>query len=364
MLFAEGKESTIITVSENTGSGGGSSRRTTTRTYSEINTFFAKDLSYSLQKSVSSNLLDEGTLEILPQNKEIAFKFGLPSVDNLFSSYKGKHANIIYTVKAIADIAKRLDVNEEERFSVFNYSNNKVALYSSNTSSLNEDNRSTTTASSNIFENENNSLPSLTMMEIKKEDANKESYSARFERIFGKKSNSNITRDSHSPSRSFTLGGAGINFDLGSIFAKGRQHFLKENSEARIDLLDNKTQYSPGHIVKGNVTLLTQNQEKEKGQEKKEAIRGMEIILNGIEHAFAQGLERVSTIEKYERKIAIDQNGRDNNNNNTIPFEFQIPNRVNQSYTGKYSEYFWGLEAKLNIAWSSDINARTIIEIV
>jgi hypothetical protein len=37
---------------------------------------------------------------------------------------------------------------------------------------------------------------------------------------------------------------------------------------------------------------------------------------------------------------------------------------VNQSYTGKYSEYFWGLEAKLNIAWSSDINARTIIEIV
>jgi hypothetical protein len=187
MLFAEGKESTIITVSENTGSSGGSSRRTTTRTYSEINTFFAKDLSYSLQKSVSSNLLDEGTLEILPQNKEIAFEFELPNIDNLFSSYKGKHANIIYTVKIIADIAKRLDVNEEERFSVFNYSNNKVALYSSNTSSLNEDNRSTTTASSDIFEKENNSLPSLTMMEIKKEDANKESYSARFERIFGKK---------------------------------------------------------------------------------------------------------------------------------------------------------------------------------
>jgi hypothetical protein len=41
-----------------------------------------------------------------------------------------------------------------------------------------------------------------------------------------------------------------------------------------------------------------------------------------------------------------------------------IPQDVNQSYIGKYSEYFWGLEAKVNIAWSSDLIARTIIEIV
>jgi hypothetical protein len=47
-----------------------------------------------------------------------------------------------------------------------------------------------------------------------------------------------------------------------------------------------------------------------------------------------------------------------------IIIQFQIPDRVNQSYKGKYIEYFWGLEAKLNIAWSSDINARTIIEVV
>ena len=47
MLFAEGKESTIITVSENTG-GGSSSRSTTTRTYSETDTFFSEDLSHFL----------------------------------------------------------------------------------------------------------------------------------------------------------------------------------------------------------------------------------------------------------------------------------------------------------------------------
>lgn len=40
-LFAEGKESTIITIQENSTSGTGS-RNTTTRTYSETNTFFQR----------------------------------------------------------------------------------------------------------------------------------------------------------------------------------------------------------------------------------------------------------------------------------------------------------------------------------
>jgi hypothetical protein len=47
-----------------------------------------------------------------------------------------------------------------------------------------------------------------------------------------------------------------------------------------------------------------------------------------------------------------------------FPLNFKYPRGVNQSYIGKYSEYFWGLEVKVNIAWSSDIIAKTIIEIV
>lgn len=358
VLFAEGKESTIITVSENT-DGGSSSRRTTTRTYSETDTFFSEDLSHLLQ-SVSSNVLDEGTLEILPQNKEIAFEFLLSSINNLFSSYKGKHANITYTVRATADIAKRLDVNKEEGFSVFNSNNNKVVLHNGYPSSINEDNIKTS-ITTNTIENENNFLQSSNI-EANEDDITKESYSARFERIFGKKSNSNITSTHHSRSHTITFSGTRINFDPGSLFAKGREHFLKESFEAKIDLLNhanNSTPYSAGHIIKGNVRLLTpQNQ----GEDEKETIRGMEITLRGIEHAFAQGRQRVSTIEKYEKKIELTENG--GHNGNSIPFEFQIPGGVNQSHTGKYSEYFWGLEAKLNIAWSSDINARTIIEVV
>jgi hypothetical protein len=155
----------------------------------------------------------------------------------------------------------------------------------------------------------------------------------------------------------------GVNFDLGALLTKGREKYLKENSEARIDLLNhgddnNSTVFSPGQTLRGKViALLLQNSE----ENKKENIRGMKITLSGIEHAFAQGFQRVSTIEKYENKIVINGNGE---NDVGIPFEFQIPYGIKQSYIGRYSEYFWGLEVKINIAWSSDIIARTIIEIV
>jgi hypothetical protein len=108
--------------------------------------------------------------------------------------------------------------------------------------------------------------------------------------------------------------------------------------------------------------LLLPDNEKEEIRNK---IRGMKITLSGIEHAFAQGLQRVSTIEKYDKNIELNRNligGK--NDNNALPFEFEIPQDVSQTYIGKYSEYFWGLEAKVNIAWSSDLIARTIIEIV
>lgn len=367
MLFAEGKESTIITVSENRGIG--KSRDTTSRTYSELNTFFSKDLSHLLQESISSNILPDGTLEILPQNKVIAFDFTLPADDNPFSSYKGKHASITYSVKATADIAKKLDVNKEEQFSVINSNNNKIVVYSGNTSFDGGDNKSDTINTNNIEKEENTLRPSP-IIEAKDEeeeeeekDAGKENYGARFEQIFGKDANGASPQNRP---RYFRFTGTSMNYDLGTIFAKGREHFLKETSEAKINLrdhMDHNVPYSPGHLIKGElILLLRQNKQQE---EKREKIKGMKITLSGMEHAFAQGLQRVSTIQKYEKNVELDENENlERIDNNAIPFEFEIPQGVNQSYIGKYSEYFWGLEAKLNIAWSSDINARTIIEIV
>ncbi|HEU0144928.1 MAG TPA: hypothetical protein VFQ47_09085, partial [Nitrososphaera sp.] len=334
MLFAEGKESTIITVSENMGAN--NSRDTTSKTYRELNIFFSKDLSHLLQESISSNILPDGTLEILPQNKVIAFDFTLPAdYNNLFSSYKGKHSSITYAVKATADIAKKLDVNKEQQFSLIN-SNNKIVSYSGSTT-FDADIKSDTINTNNI-EKEENTLPSP-IAEAKdggeeEKDAGKENYEARFERIFGKNTNRDSPQDR---SQYFRLSGTGMNYDLGTIFAKGREHFLKETSEAKINLTDHKdpnVPYSPGHPIKGELILLHSQKEQQEGM--REKVKAMKITLSGIEHAFAQGLQRVSTIEKYEKNVKLDGNedvGKIDNNN-TIPFEFEIPQGVNQSYIG------------------------------
>ncbi|MGH9988503.1 MAG: hypothetical protein ACRD8W_31595 [Nitrososphaeraceae archaeon] len=126
-----------------------------------------------------------------------------------------------------------------------------------------------------------------------------------------------------------------VSFDLGTILTKGREKYLNENSKAGIDLLNhgddnNSTVFSPGQTLRGKViALLLQNSE----ENKKENIRGMKITLSGIEHAFAQGFQRVSTIEKHEKKIELNKNGE---NDTDFPFEFQIPDDIKQSYVGKY----------------------------
>lgn len=357
VLLAEGKESTSITVTESRGVG--SRRDTTSKTYTETNIFFSKDLSNLLQQSVIHDILQDGTLEILPQNKVIAFDFSLPTEDTLFSSYKGKHAKITYTVKGTVDIANKLDVNKEEHFSVINPKNGIVGYNSSNTSFHGENKSDAINLHS--IDNPENILPSP-KTDSGEKDVDKGNYESRFEQIFGKKANPTTSKNSPHYLR-FT--GRGMSLDLETIFAKGRDDFLKESTQAKIDLLDhrnNNTPYSSGHTGRGEMILLLPDNEKEEIRNK---IRGMKITLSGIEHAFAQGLQRVSTIEKYDKNIELNGNlmgGK--NDNNALPFEFEIPQDVSQTYIGKYSEYFWGLEAKVNIAWSSDLIAKTIIEIV
>ena len=357
VLLAEGRESTIITVTESTGIG--SRRDTTSKTYSETNILFSKDLSFWLEQSVIQNIVQDGTLEILPQNRVIAFDFTLPADNILLSSYKGKHANITYTVKGTVDIAKKLDVNKEERFSVIN-PNNITVRYSSTNTSFDRENNSYAINPDNT-ESPKNNLPSSTT-ESEEKDVDKGNYEARFEQIFGKRANATPSKNSSHYLR-FTY--ASMSFDLETIFAKGREDFLKESAEVKINLIDqsnNIKSYSPGHTIKGDVELRLLQYEEEEIRNK---VRGLKITLSGIEHAYAQGLQRVSIIEKYDKNIELDRNqigGKDDNN--AIPFEFVIPQGVNQSYIGKYSEYFWGLEAKVNVAWSSDLIAKTIIEIV
>jgi hypothetical protein len=397
MLFAQGTESTVITVSESNNAsssrhratrvyGGGTSmnRNQTNRTYTEVNAFFSQDLSYLLQNSIHYNTLQDGTLEILPQENEIAFCFTLPSQENLFSSYKGKHAEITYIVKATADIANKLDVNKEERFLVVNPNNNKVRSNDKNNQNhadyynLSQEDGNNDIIDSYAFEEQKDTTPTSNLNEEpnEQEQTGRERYSERFEKIFGKEVDENALSASRQQRRYYTvrdtIRGTSINIDLGTIFAKDRDHFLKENPNAKIDLFDaqKNTAYTRRDKITGEVILLLPPNSEETIEnrhiDRMKKIRGMKITLMGIENAFAQGLQRTNTIEKYEENIALNRYPTDQSAEKkdiSIPFEFQIPGVINHSYVGKYSEYFWGLEAKVNIAWSSDITARTIIDI-
>nr|MDQ4050883.1 hypothetical protein [Thermoproteota archaeon] len=228
------------------------------------------------------------------------------------------------------------------------------------------------------FEKQNDTRPTSNLNEEsnEQEQTGEESYSERFERIFGKEAGENALPASRQQRRYHTvrdtIRGTAINIDLGTIFAKDREHFLKENPDAKIDLFDaqKNTVYSRRDKIRGEVILLIppnsgETVEKENIDRLKK-IRGMKITLMGTENAFAQGLQRTNTIEKYEENVGLNSYNTDESiekKDITIPFEFQIPEVINHSYVGKYSEYFWGLEAKVNIAWASDIIARTIIDI-
>jgi Arrestin (or S-antigen), N-terminal domain len=352
-LVALGEESTKITESHS--SGGGSSSSNTT-TYTEDNTFFSENLSNSLRGSVITKVSEDGSLVIPPQVSNAAFEFILPSSSSLFSSYKGRHANITYSIKATVDIAKRLDVNKSEAFFIFNPDNSEATPNEIDTSPPSMFGNMTSTVSQNV-ESEAKHDPSL-VKQREEGSIDKESYSSRFERIFGRETG-------HTPS----LGRPYFNmrsvpysfFDLQAHFAKDRDDFLKEcSAKIILQLLENNKGaiYSRGQKLEGEVML----QESEAKGTKN--IRGMKITLSGIEHAFAQGLHRISTTEKFEKDIKLNHNEVIGDSGKTIPFDFKIPNDVNQSYRGKYSEYYWGVEASVNVAWSSDIKARTIIEIV
>ena len=133
----------------------------------------------------------------------------------------------------------------------------------------------------------------------------------------------------------------------------------KTNSGIRLELEgdDKNNTFSPGEIIRGKITI-----EDSKLSPK---IRKAELILGAIEFAQAQGKKkRTEIFPNYKEKIKGKIEWNKDDNSSVIPFETHIPKDIQRSYLGKYSEYYWLLEAKANIPWSDDLYDRTIIQIV
>jgi hypothetical protein len=114
---------------------------------------------------------------------------------------------------------------------------------------------------------------------------------------------------------------------------------------------DNNT-FSPGETIRGKIIIENS---------KTLNIRKIEVILGAIEFVQAQGVKKRTEIHpKYKEKIEWSQAG----DSSTVPFEIHIPKEIRRSYLGEYSEYYWLLEAKVDIPWSDDLYDRAIIQII
>jgi hypothetical protein len=134
----------------------------------------------------------------------------------------------------------------------------------------------------------------------------------------------------------------------------------KTNSRIRLELErgdDKNNTFSPGEIIRGKIII-----EDSKISPK---IRKAELILGAIEFVQAQGKKkRTEIFPNYKEKVKGKIEWNKDDNSSIIRFETHIPKDIRRSYLGKYSEYYWLLEAKVDIPWSDDLSASTIIQIV
>lgn len=331
VLTLEGKESTQIPISRGTAGTGVSY----TETCRETNVFFSMDFSHLLRESIKYNILHDGTLEIVPQDLEVPFSCIIPNDVSLLASYKGKHAEITYTIELTAAIPKGLDVIKKKLFSVVNTENKPAAEYNNSNITLpsydnndDDDNHVNSTIKKNLL-----SIEKVSIETQNKQGKGKKGISSKFEGII----------------------------DYGY-----HKYILEQNSKARIRFLDSENIsitslfFSPGKIMKGEVILLNRH-----SQSGRKSVRGMKIILYGIEHAFAKGERKSRIMEKYKRNIELKPDIQWGKTQDiTLSFEFQVPEGIKKTYRGKYSEYVWQLEATIDIGWSSDLIAKTIIDII
>lgn len=346
-LIAEGIESTRISVSERSSSSSSSSS-STVKTKFELNAFFSIDLSDVLHGPYKNYTKYNDSVFSIKSGitGEIPFEFTLPL--DAYTSYKGKHATISYHVKATADRDNWFDKNKKVLFAVTNSQHNQNHL-------------------------------------IANKDKEHESFSSGRTRPTTVQDDDGIPRRQFKAPSSTSMTGEGkINIDLSKIIfsTKDKSDYTKESKEATVEFIpkdiDCKSicSYSPGETIKGNVIVTKDTTGKK--------INNVEISINGIEYAYAEGHERITQMERYVQKAHLKKDGepeeerRENRPSNTksnendmasssnglaFPFEIKIPESVNRSYAGKYSEYFWGLDAKINLGLSKDLHAKKLIEI-
>jgi len=104
--------------------------------------------------------------------------------------------------------------------------------------------------------------------------------------------------------------------------------------------------FSPGQIVKGKLKIENIDMRR---------TRKAKIQLYGVEFPkWGRGRQTSGIVKKEISLVGYDSN-------DMIPFEMEVPHDAKRSYSGRFSEYYWILESKVDVSGKSDLRANRII---
>jgi hypothetical protein len=114
------------------------------------------------------------------------------------------------------------------------------------------------------------------------------------------------------------------------------------------DGTEKSLKFSPGEIIKGRLKM--ENIERSRV---KKAI----IELHSIEYA-KWGLPR-TVFDNIKKHVTYDQN----KDKDIVSFEIQVPQNAKRSFNANHSEFYWFLEAKVDIDDRRDIRINRVVQV-
>ncbi len=293
-----------------------------------------------LFSSIGAKQIDLYTLEVPAGIKQVPFEFILP--EDMLESYKGKYVSITYTIEAKVDVPRSLGLRKRQ----------EIVITSANKDNNNDgDNNGT----DDWHKGDNREGPSSIEIPID--------------------SSSNNSILVGNPATKNSVSSLAYQVRMGNQYRgfpklARNLRFHKKTNTIRLEL--DKTIFSRGEKIYGRLVLMNITQP--------DKIRKIEITLSGIEFAtintedpinqavgLMEGLQPVDLCsqhkaEEYTKEIEIPKKERDSSI--IIPFEFQIPKQLKRSYTGKYSKFYWLVDARIDMKGMVDSHTEEEITII
>jgi len=135
------------------------------------------------------------------------------------------------------------------------------------------------------------------------------------------------------------------------------QQTREKEGGIRLELEKYSHEYYKGEIITGKIII-------ENDAELTKNLRNIEITLKSLEYATAQGRHQMSAIQKYLKIIDWKMGKGEEGKNIIIPFDIQIPQEAIKSYVWTLSEYYWVLEAKINVKFGPDLHAKAMVTVI